>query len=256
MSMIESALPFSGFYNSIWSSELDQCKIQQIEHWMEEDKYSGLEADQLEEALSDHIDYRAACIDVVKAYVSRFEDWINGELDLDIHLEFVEMVSPREYNFTTDRIFVKISRSDLAKLYRKVGRQAVREEAKTHFTSRSGFISFYSPLIEEWGSIREWDYNQVGMIFQAAVDSVDHPEDVDMAIYYGMSEDIYNAWSNNVDWDAVEQDLGELMLIEAGEIELEAGEIEPDARKFPHPTVTDPKRYVAEFTDLNHLKGD
>ena len=245
---IETTIPFSGFYNSLWSSELDHCETSQIEIWMEEEEYPGLEADQLQEVLMDRIDYKQACLGVAKAYVSRFEDWINEELGIGISLEFSTMTSPREYNFTTDRIFVRISRDDLAQVYKAVGRQRVRDKAEEMFTSRSGFISFYSPRIEEWGPIREWDYNQVGTIFEAAVDMVDSSEGYDLSVYYRMNEDIYTAWSNALDWPAVERDLEELMLVEEGEIEA-------DARLFPHPSVTDTKQYIAEFEELNNLKG-
>lgn len=246
---METNIPFSGFYESIWSSELDQCEINQVERWMEDGEYPGLEAHQLEEVLTNHTDYQEACLGVAKAYVSRFEDWINEELEVDIHLEFSTMVSPREYNFTTDRIFVNISRDDLAQVYKAVGRHAVRDMAKEMFTSRDGFISFYSPDVMEWGPIREWDYNQIGTIFEAAVRMVDQYNDLDLKIYDRMTEDIYSAWSEAVDWPEVEADLKEPMLIAEGVIE-------PDARHFPHPSITDAQLYVKQFEKLNGLRGE
>jgi hypothetical protein len=245
--MIESTIPFPGFYESILSDELDNVEEQEVER-MIEDEWDGFEAGQIHEVLMDHADYRGMHNDLAKAYVSRFEDWLNEELDLDIHLDFSTMSSPREYNFTTDRVFVNISRSDLAKLYRKVGRQVVRDEAKKHFTSRSGFISFYSPDISDWGPIREWDYNQIGMIFEAAAHVIDQYRDEDLTVYYRMSEDFYEAYSNNMDWSAVERDLQHLVDVENGEAEM-------DARKFPPDTITEMGAYIKQFEELNQLKG-
>jgi hypothetical protein len=245
--MIESTIPFPGFYESILSGELDSVEDMEIENMME-DKWDGLEAEQIRDVLVSNMDYKGACADLAEAYVSRFEDWLNEELDLDIHLDFSTMYSPREYNFTTDRVFVNISRSDLAKLYRRVGRQVVRDEAKKHFTSRSGFISFYSSDISDWGPIREWDYNQIGMIFEAAAHVIDQYRDEDLAIYYRMSEDFYQAYSGNVDWGAVERDLQHLVDVENGEAEM-------DARQFPPDTITEMGAYIKKFEELNQLKG-
>lgn len=246
--MIETTIPFSGFYDSIWSGELDECDTRQIEQWQEDEEYPGVSAEAMQDVLIRRTDYRDAEIAIAKAYVEGFQDWINHELGVDITLTFSIMTSPKEYNFTTDRIFVNINRDDLAQVYKAVGRQAVRDMAKEMFTSRSGFISFYSPRIEEWGPIREWDYNQVGAIFAAAVRRVDQYGDLSLTIYEGMSEDIYRAWSNAVDWPAVEQDLNEL------QIEAEDG-IE-DARVFPPHGVSDTSQYVKQFCELNHMKGD
>jgi len=35
------------------------------------------------------------------------------------------------------------------------------------FTSRSGFISYYSPNVSEWGRVEDWDHNQILCALQA-----------------------------------------------------------------------------------------
>lgn len=245
MSTIESTLPFSGFYYTIWSDQLEREEEQQAE-WMQE-KWPSLETDEIREVLMDHADYPAQCAAVAKAYVDAFENRINEEFDLGITLSFKEMTSPREYSFTTDRIFVEVSREDLVRLYRVVGRKRVAEKARERFTSRSGFISFYSPDIGDWGRLREWDYNQVGTIFEAAVGMLDG--DWELSLCYAIDEKISAAYSDNVDWDRVEADLRH-------RVDIQNGEAEEDARKFPAGAIRDVKLYQKQFEELNHLRGE
>lgn len=248
--MIETTLPFSGFYNSLWSDELDYCEKQQIEHMREDDEYPTLEDDEISDGLMRHMNYSKAQLAVCVAYVSAFEDLINEELEIDINLTFNEMTSPKEYNFTTDRIFAGITRDDLAKVYRKVGRKAVAEVAREMFTSRSGFISFYNPDITTWGPIREWDYNQIGTILMAATRLMNTGrEGYDLTIYDGMNESIYNAYSESVDWKAFDRDLRHLC-------DVKNGEAEEDARRFPSGSILDTKLYIKRFDELNNLKGE
>ena len=132
---METCIPFSGFYESLWSSEIDSCQEQAIEYFAEE---HDIEKEDIEDFFYHYADYGAMQQDIAKAYAKAFGDM------LDVSLTMTVMTSPKEYNFTTDRIFVNISVADMAKLYRRVGKNAVRKQAKRLFTSRSGFISYYN----------------------------------------------------------------------------------------------------------------
>jgi hypothetical protein len=105
--------------------------------------------------------------EVYLKYAARFTEWLSHYLG--VKLEFEEMKSPRFYNFETDRIFAKLSRADFCRLLRKVRGAKLKEIAKEMFTSRSGFISFYSNEISDWGRIDTWDHNQCGAVLAAAV---------------------------------------------------------------------------------------
>lgn len=247
---METNIPFGGFYGSLWDSEIDHLQEREAEHMASADgDWEGFEEHEINDVLFGHTDHSAIYQAIARLYVEAWQYLINGELDLDIKLDFTTMVSPREYNFTTDRLFAEISRDDIAKVYKKVGRQRLRAKAEEMFTSQSGFISYYSPNIEEWGPVREWDYNQLGALMGAAGDMIEQLNgDNDMAIYYGIQEAIDNAYQENVDWPAVERDLQHM-------IDVENGEAEEDVRKFPAGSVTDVRDYVRQFNELNHLKG-
>ena len=55
-------------------------------------------------------EWRLAYIEYSKEYVVKF----NGELNTDI--KFLELDSPREYNFETDVIICEVSRKDIIKI--------------------------------------------------------------------------------------------------------------------------------------------
>jgi len=107
------------------------------------------------------------CMEYVKQFVQGFNDYINGELELDIKLSFESMTSPREYNFETDKIFCEISYPDVKKLYRFLDKEKLRATIKDYCTSYDGFISFYSNDLDLWCEkpLLHWDHNEVGMLF-------------------------------------------------------------------------------------------
>jgi hypothetical protein len=253
---METNIPFGGFYNTLWDTEIDSLEEQQVEYMLSSDcdeDWSELEEGEIQEVLFKHTDHSSIFKAIAEMYVEAWADFINEELDLDIQLDFSTMTSPKEYNFTTDRVFAEISRDDIAKIYKKVGRHGLRDKAKEMFTSRSGFISFYSPHIEEWGPVREWDYNQLGCLMEALDDMAGKHgpgarHDNELAIYYDLNEKISNAYQENVDWTKVESELKHL-------IDVKNGEAEMDARRFPGRDVTGMREYVQKFEELNRLKG-
>ena len=86
---------------------------------------------------------------------------------LDTPLVFVELSSPKYYNFSTDRIFVKISCKFIEELKKKIDKFALGKAILEQFTSRDGFISFYSNDVNEWlGQKEPWDHNQVCLLLE------------------------------------------------------------------------------------------
>lgn len=242
----EAGIPFEGFYNSPWDKEIDSIAEREAEYMASaEGEYSDFEVGEVSEVVFSHTDHKAIYLETAKLYVDAWQDIINEELGIDIHLSFKEMVSPREYNFITDRLFVDISRDDIAQVYKKVGRQRLGDMAKRMFTSRSGFISFYRPDISEWGPVREWDSNQIGCLMEAAGEMVG---DTTWPIFEAIQEGMSNAYQSNVDWEGVDLSLKHLR-------DIENGEAVEDARKFPTGIVKDVQEYVRQYTELNHLKG-
>ena len=160
-----TTIPFSGFYNSIHSSLLDNA----LESMFSDSSGYHPTSKRLSEKLWGHSPYPVK--EYSKAYVKAFEAKLKEETGLNISLSFESVSSPKEYNFTTDIIFAKISLHDTVRLRSYLGELALTKQVKREFTSRSGFISFYSPDVSAWGNFPEWDHNQVGCILSAIVSS-------------------------------------------------------------------------------------
>lgn len=246
---MEARIPFSGFYDSMWSSEVDSEEERYFEHLKEEHSLTDDDMGELHEWMWRHAQYRLSYLHIAQEYVSPFQDFINEGLGLNIKLAYKDMSSPKFYNFETDKIVVEISYEDAIKLARRVGRNALRKAAKDMFTSRSGFISFYSNDPAEWGRLRGWDWNNMYCLFQAAVDVIGE-EDYEWPIYDAMS---CNGDFSEAFWKAFdEKDL----LLEVGKIvgkrelkeELEADD-ESD-RSYPD-TWRNTQDYVAKYEALN-----
>lgn len=176
-----TTIPFSGFYESIHSVMIDASENQMFTNG------DGTFYSELCDDFFDHVDYKEVNRSYAKAYVKSFSKEFN------ISLVYEDLVSPKFYNFETDRIFVKISRSDLAKMLWKVKGKILKEKARKIFTSRSGFISYYSNNIQDWGRISTWDHNQVGAVLSAYVDLVcDNWQDTEESLVcdYGSNGDI------------------------------------------------------------------
>lgn len=159
--MKQSALiPFSGFYGTWHDDEFDNT----LEMMFDPEGCGADYAAPLAARFWETIDWRAAQTAYAREYVEQFAHALGFKF-----CEFEEMVSPREYNFTTDRMFAKFDSAELAALFKDPEiRKETDKVAAEMFTSRSGFSSFYSPDVESWGDLEEWDYNQIGALLRAA----------------------------------------------------------------------------------------
>jgi len=114
-------IPFQGFYESWYSQAIDQeqenfCEYEVIEQRIRAD----ISESELNDILYYCADYSQAYLSIAQKYVEYFRDYINEETGENIRLEFETMTSPREYNFTTDRIFCFIHPDDLARIFEEV----------------------------------------------------------------------------------------------------------------------------------------
>lgn len=239
---MEVRLPFPGFYNTWYSDEIDNIEEREVEHIVSGEAGWEFPEEVTERDIAGmmykYADHFAMFRQVASEYPEYFSTYLQGETSLNISLKFKDMTSPREYNFETDKVFAEISLEDVLALYEFVGEAKLRKRAEEMFTSRSGFISFYDPDIDEWGPIEGWDHNQLYCLLSAVM-----KDDKDeMSIYISMSEDnvFSEAFSNNVAWADLERDLKFFG--------------EEDRMAFPSAT-TPAAEYVAKFNELNHLVG-
>lgn len=217
--MMLTTIPFCGFYESHYSSEVDHIERNEAEYFEEyrqdEDgiaKELQIDADTYEQILFDCTDYGAAYLDIAKDYADTFNEYLSDEVGFKLGMTFESMSSPREYNFTTDRIFCHIPQSAVEQLFKlSEGDNHIRLRLliTERFTSRSGFSSYYSNDLDDWleKPLEDWDHNEVCALLQVFLTD----DDWEMNVYYRAvdGDGCYSAWSNAVDWDKVESKLQE-----------------------------------------------
>lgn len=146
------ALGFTGFYQGIW--EQSENKYNEIQS-MKYGDYEDIESLQFIEDWGFGSDYRDK---IAKLFAEYYIDLLNDVLDLDLKLVSQSVSSPREYNFTTDRIFCNVEIGDYDELISKLiklanapeNRDDMAETVRCNHSSCSGFISFMSNDLEEW----------------------------------------------------------------------------------------------------------
>lgn len=168
---LTSTIPFSGFYDSIHDNAVDRA----IESLFEDDNGD------CNSNLIAHF-YCSNCINYDKVRTAYAKDYVQAfAIAAGLQLIFDELDSPKEYNFQTDRIFVKIAPKSVIELFAKADKNALRDRIRKEYTSRFGFISHYSPDIYEWPKdVMKWDHNQVGTLIAASVnfDEEKYMEDI------------------------------------------------------------------------------
>ena len=139
---MQSTIPFHGFYNSIHDAYFDAALVES-------------------ETYFDDVDWSR----VFHAYAAEFA----GEFlrRIKVQGQFESLESPREYNFSTDRIFVDIPANEVRRMLAEVDPETLSRVAAERHTSRPGFLSYYSPRVESWGPVDDWDCNQTGTLVQA-----------------------------------------------------------------------------------------
>jgi len=140
---IETTAPaFSGFYASIWEYDLDYV-IEDIDCIRSE---NGL--DPLDDCNSINVDYKGYMTHVGMEYCKLLTTLLKDNV---VSIDFKEIDSPREYNFTTDKIVCDVTiDTDVISKWVADNREALSEYVYDRFKARDGFIPFYSNDIRDW----------------------------------------------------------------------------------------------------------
>lgn len=246
--MLIAALPFfPGFYESRLSAMVDHAEEMHCYNIIEDGSNEGdepqfhanlqLDENEISSILYDVTDYKKAYLTIAQDYAQAFDAVAGDAFDLSvkdkrkvydfesgkyvsekymrpsIRATFESMDSPREYNFTTDRLYVNFPLC-VARLIMRMSKaekhatlQSVIDE---RHTSRSGFISFYRTDVKEWLSkpLTEWDHNELGTLIVAGLKIAGSDPDSDdftNAIYEALGDECGDsAWSDAVDWNKYE----------------------------------------------------
>ena len=179
--LVKIQIPFSGFYNSIHGGEggnIDQALEGGFNYDYEKD-----EEKEVPDIWGANYDYKAIELEYCQHFVEAFGD------KYGLTLTFDEMTSPREYNFSTDRIFCKIPREEIDTIRKSVEEHKDwAQYIKDNFTSCSGFWSNYENDCkhEDWAK-ETLDECQYGTIIKFWLNNISPDTDSegwDMDEYY------------------------------------------------------------------------
>jgi len=136
---IQTRLDFGGFYESIHASLIDDAIALRL------DAQSRYELSEEQENL---IDQKALEREYCELYLENFQQYLKENHALEITLNFEELFSPKEYNFSTDAIDYKLSQQDAEKCFEFfksffAENEDFQKYCQNLTTSRSGFWAFY-----------------------------------------------------------------------------------------------------------------
>jgi hypothetical protein len=164
----EIQIPFAGFYCSFHEDEVNR------EHESFVDWFTDESGENIPESLSDafftHANWENGRHDYANEYAESFLEYYG------LGGEFTGMESPRFYNFSTDRVFVKVDRDTIARLWKETDRGLFVKYVNRRHTSRDGFISHYSNDWHNWGRLSNWDHNQLNTLLLAWLETYDGKE--------------------------------------------------------------------------------
>ena len=150
-------IQFEGFYHSIHDQIIDSG----IENHLQ-DSSGDINPTISDKFYSISLDYKG----MQKAYCEAYLDSLSSELGIELGYE--SMTSPKEYNFSTDRLFCYISTADIEAIWQDTDMTSFAKYLTENFTSYDGFFSFYSPCLDVWKDkpLLNWDHNELGTLFR------------------------------------------------------------------------------------------
>jgi len=222
---VNLTIPFCGFDESVADSNIDPARDYDIENYNEEWIPADIRGDEsaryIADLLYDNYDYKTAQRLYVIKYVEALQDALNSK----VSLQFEAMVSPKEYNFTTDRIFCDMPLSDMKKImkdHKKDKFRTLKATIEANHTSRDGFVSFYRPELSLWTErpLDQLDHNELGTVFEAwlTLQDIDDNRLFEINAYM---DDCYNIVDNCRDWKTIESKVADY-------IEEKRAELGPD----------------------------
>lgn len=253
-------LPFPGFFESAYSGAVDHEESQWLEYHAEDNGETGHDyesswpaplslANELGNIMWPHTNHRTAYRKIAESYVAAFDHlageafgmtvpdtrskwtWTEDGQSVvtpepyarpSIGMTFESMDSPREYNFTTDRVYGLVPLKTMREIFRRSkaeNHETLAAVVRDTFTSYDGFASFYSPDLDSWlakaGRLQDWDHNELGTLLIAGLQmagetfgegSVYDYESPESRLYESAvgDEGAMYAWESSVDWPAFE----------------------------------------------------
>ena len=216
MNKLESTIPFDGFYESFISADIEYQMGQQIE-W-DCDIYDLNESEE-EILYNNYLSVNTSYFynQIAEDYTNFYIDALNERLKgFTLKATYKSFNSPREYNFSTDRIFIEIEENhaiDFIKYIIKNYKKELEKKIKDRFTSRDGFISFYKNSLDLWiDDYSEWDCNMIGTCFELFdFDELHFYESLSETIMFNLGNTLGKDGIDLLDKKQKEKDKKELM---------------------------------------------
>lgn len=159
---VETWLPcFDGFYGTLWEPD-EEYEMENVNSVRREKGWKELDYDAFE------FDYDSYRNDVVRGIINElWNEFPQFVSDIDLQ----QIRSPRYYNFSNDAadIVVTLTEENRKNIGRYIARhkEAFQEYLRDHYTSRSGFISHYSPWMEDFMEDKPLEHpHKLGSILQ------------------------------------------------------------------------------------------
>jgi len=201
MNKLETTIPFEGFYNSFISADIENEIDSLTQYYSESYELNDNEEQLLSNSflsVNNNNFYNEICKDYVSFYIDKFNERFK---DFTLKATYKCFISPKEYNFETDRIFIEIEENhciDFIKYIIKNYKKELDKKIKERFTSRSGFISFYENNLKSWtNNYKEWDCNMIGTCFELF--DIEEDEDIVYSLREYLSETISENLYNTLD---------------------------------------------------------
>jgi len=183
---------FDGFYDSLYTDSDDlEWDIWDDPHAIDDD---------IEEWVCENAELTQEYYEEVgKAYIEILQNNIKKVIP-NFTAEYVETESPREYNYTTDKLVGKCDypaiREDIKK-YIEENKEAWKEWVKDNHSSYPGFISSYPDNADEW-NLDNVDHNELGSILGFILSNEKMIND-NWNLNDSVRENVYKQWEVDMD---------------------------------------------------------
>lgn len=192
---------FEGFYCSWIEQEIDHITRTDSEYYAEEYDLSEDKQQEIEESYCTK-NYDKLEVEICKTYIPHYFEAIEDEIDFELNASFESLISPKFYNFETDRLFVEIDDIKITMLMNWIFNnklEKLKEVIKDRFTQRDGYVPYYSNDLEAWGDVDTWDYNQLGTALLVFVDeNADFNYTLHESVSDTINDNIYSTLSDDM----------------------------------------------------------
>lgn len=142
---IEIQLPFSGFYHSIHDMYIDNHIEYELDYLANELDYTDEQMDVINDRFY-MLDYAPVRKAICEHYIQAFNAVFYDEYNIHLDLEYSQLISPKFYNFETDKLYALIDESIYDEVTALINEYDFKAMLKEKFKCRDGFIPFQSTL--------------------------------------------------------------------------------------------------------------